>query len=69
VCSGRGEAGLVYEIAHRAFRFLLNRYGEERVRRLLLRMGEGREFADAFQQAIGIPTREFESEFRRHEAA
>ncbi len=59
------EDDLVYATAHLAFQFLLDRYGAERVRRLLAAMGEGDLFAGAFRRAIGIGPDEFEADFRR----
>ena len=38
------SATVVYATAHRAFHFLLESYGEERIRRLIAGMGDGREF-------------------------
>jgi len=63
----RSQSSLVYATANRAFRFLLGRHGEERVRRLIATMGEGLRFPEAFQEALGISVREFEEDFRRHE--
>jgi len=60
------ESEVVYGAAHWAFRFLLDRYGEERIRRILDRMGQGRSFAAAFKEAIGIGADEFEREFRHY---
>jgi hypothetical protein len=57
---------LVYDAAHLAFQFLLDRYGDERVARLLAVMGDGHLFNTAFEAAIGIPAEAFEAEFRRY---
>ena len=62
----REQAQLVYGTADRAFRFLVERHGEERVRTLLGAMSRGRPFADAFSEAIGVPVAEFEGAFRAH---
>ena len=62
------EADLVYGAAHHAFQFLLDRYGAERVQRLLTGMGDGHGFEVAFRAAIGIPTEAFEAEFHRYVA-
>ncbi len=56
---------LVYAAAHRAFRFLLDRYGEARVLDLLARMRAGATYDRAFTEAIGIGDPAFESDFRR----
>lgn len=60
------NADVVYGAAHWAFQFLLDRYGEDRVRRILTGMGDGHLFSTAFQQAIGISVEEFEADFKRY---
>jgi hypothetical protein len=55
---------LVYGTADRAFRWLVARHGEERVRGILRHVREGEPFPAAFQEAIGIPMDAFEAEFR-----
>ncbi len=62
----QSESELVYGTAHRAFRFLLDRYGEERIRLLIAGMGEGKGFREAFHQAMGIPLQAFEGDFKRY---
>jgi hypothetical protein len=62
----RAHADLVYGAAHSAFEFLLERYGEERIRRLLGEMAGGSRFAAAFQGAMGISVEAFEREFKRY---
>ncbi len=62
----QSDSELVYGTAHRAFHFLLDRYGEERVRRLIANMGEGHGFREAFQKAVGIPLQDFEGDFKRY---
>ncbi len=62
----RSSSDLVYGTAHRAFHFLLDRYGEERVRRLIANMGDGDGFREAFWKAMGIPVEDFEGDFRRY---
>jgi hypothetical protein len=62
----RDHYDAVYGAAHRAFEFLLARYGEARVRLLLERMQGGRVFADAFQEAFGLSERAFTDDFRRY---
>jgi hypothetical protein len=64
----RAHADLVYGTAQRAFQFLLDRYGEGRIRRVLSDMREGSEFAPAFEREVGIPLAAFEREFRRYVA-
>ena len=60
------ESEVVYGASHWAFQFLLDRYGEGRIRRVLARMGQGRSFAEAFRDGIGIGADEFEREFRHY---
>jgi Peptidase MA superfamily len=62
----RTRSDLVYGTADSAFRFLLDRYGPQRIRALLSGMAAGNEFAPAFEGAIGIPVAAFEGEFRRY---
>jgi len=62
----KSDSALVYATAHRAFHFLLESYGEERIRRLIAGMGNGREFPEAFQLAVGISVQDFEGDFKRH---
>jgi hypothetical protein len=62
------DSDLIYGAADTAFRFLIERYGDDAVRLLMARMREGHRFGQAFQQAIGIPLQDFESEFRRYVA-
>jgi hypothetical protein len=57
---------VVYGAAHHAVEFLLRRYGEERVRRIVKLMGDGRRFPAAFREAVGISDAEFASDFRRY---
>jgi hypothetical protein len=60
------DSELVYATASRAFRFLLDRYGEEPIRHVMAGMSEGKVFGDAFRQALGVPVEEFEGDFRAH---
>ena len=60
------QSQVVYRAAHHAVAFLLARYGEERVHRVVQLMGEGRRFPAAFREAIGIGDAEFASDFRRY---
>lgn len=60
------RSDVVYGAAHRTFEFLLDRYGEERVRTALALMREGRSFEKAFEEAFGISEASFASEFRRY---
>ncbi len=60
------EADAVYSAAHWAFTFLMDRYGAEAVRRLLASLEGGTSFDSAFQAAVGLPRRDFETEFLRY---
>jgi hypothetical protein len=60
------RSDVVYGAAHRAFEFLLARYGEERVRAAISSMRQGRSFEQAFGEAFGISETAFASEFRRY---
>lgn len=62
----KDRSDAVYSAAHHAFAFLVARYGEEGVRRVLASMRAGRRFDDAFEHAIGLPRTSFEREFRRY---
>jgi hypothetical protein len=60
------QSELVYGAAYHAVDFLVRRYGDERVRRLLALMGNGFRFPTAFKEAIGLTDAEFASDFRRY---
>jgi hypothetical protein len=60
------QSHVVYGAAHQAAEFLIRRYGEARVQRVVELMGEGRRFPAAFKEAIGITDAEFASDFRRY---
>lgn len=60
------QSEIVYGAAHLAAEFLLRRYGEERVRKILGLMGGGMRFPAAFKEAIGITDAEFAADFRRY---
>ena len=57
---------LVYGASDRAFTFLVERYGEERIRKLLAAMRDGQAFPAAFVQEIGIPQADFVEDFTRY---
>jgi hypothetical protein len=60
------QSDVVYGAAHLAAGFLVRRYGEERVRDILGRMGRGKRFPAAFEEAVGISEAEFAADFRRY---
>jgi hypothetical protein len=57
---------VVYGAAHHAFAFLLERYGEARVRLALERMRGGEAFSTAFQESFGLAEAEFDADFRHY---
>jgi hypothetical protein len=62
----QSKSAAVYSAAHYAFTFLVRRYGEGGVERILGAMAAGRLFPDAFRTAIGIDAAAFVAEFRRY---
>jgi len=60
------QSHVVYGAAHQAAEFLIRRYGEARVQRVLALMSEGKRFPAAFAEAIGITEAEFAADFRRY---
>lgn len=56
----------VYGAAHHAFTFLMERYGEARVRGILAAMRRGQDFPGGFLEAIGLPVDAFLRDFRRY---
>jgi hypothetical protein len=60
---------LVYGTADRAFRDLVLRFGDSRVRLLLARLGEGHTFPAAFRDALGVTLAEFEGDLSRRLSA
>jgi hypothetical protein len=60
----RARADLVYDEADSAFRYLLDRFGEEGVHRLLAAVGGGKAFDEAFLETLGISLKSFELDFR-----
>lgn len=61
----QGEADFVYGAAHRAFEFLVQRYGDETVLGVLERMRTGASFAASFASVVGLPERSFGREYVR----
>jgi hypothetical protein len=60
------QSEIVYGAAYYAAQFLIQRYGDERIKRLLELMGSGKRFPAAFKEAIGLTDAEFASDFRRY---
>ena len=65
----RSDPKLVYGTADRAFRDLIVRFGEPRVRQLLAGLGEGHTFPAAFRDAMGVTLAEFEGDVSRRLSA
>jgi hypothetical protein len=64
--SPRGpDADLLYAAASRTFQSLLDRFGDEPVRRIMAGMGEGKGFSEAFREATGLSVPRFEGDFER----
>jgi hypothetical protein len=57
---------IVYAAAHHGFTFLIRRYSEQTVHRLLDSMREGRAFPEAFLAVTGITADAFAGEFRHY---
>jgi hypothetical protein len=62
----RDDSNLLYGVAHQAFVFLLQRYGEDSVRALLREMKGGKNFPEAFEAAIGLHPDAFVRDFTRY---
>ncbi len=60
----RVDPAAAYGTADRAFRALLERAGDDGVRRIVALLGEGASFADAFRDGAGVPLADFEREVR-----
>jgi len=57
---------VVYGASHHAFTFLVDRYGEARVRETLRRMQGGAVISRAFQESFGLGEAEFAADFRHY---
>lgn len=57
---------VAYGAAHHAFSFLVNRYGEDTVRKLLEEMSRGPDFPVAFTTIVGLPPEAFLRDFSRY---
>lgn len=63
----RRQSAMVYSAAHHAFGFLVERYGEDKVRELLgVMRRDTKRFPQAFEETIGIAPNDFVEEFRRY---
>jgi hypothetical protein len=60
------QSEVAYGAAHHAFAFLVKRYGQARVRKLLALMRQGSPFPNAFSRAVGLSPLDFETDFRRY---
>lgn len=61
----RTDPAVAYGAAYHGFDFLVRRYGDATVLRILDRMRELGGFPQAFQDAVGISVAAFETDFRR----
>lgn len=61
----QSEAEVVYGAAHRAFDFLVTRYGDEVVKSLMEEMSRGSRFAGAFRRQVGLDEKAFAAEYVR----
>jgi hypothetical protein len=57
---------VAYGASHHAFVFLVNRYGQDTVKRLLHTMHEGPGFQEAFVRTVGLPAEAFLRDFTRY---
>ncbi|MGQ0504005.1 MAG: peptidase MA family metallohydrolase, partial [Myxococcaceae bacterium] len=62
----RHQSALLYSVSLHAFSFLIRRYGDESVRKLLAQMRAGQSFPDAFSRSVGIKPEAFLSDFERY---
>ncbi len=62
----RDDSNFIYGVAHHTFAFLVKRYGEESVRGLLREMKAGKEFPQAFENAVGLAPDAFVRDFTRY---
>jgi hypothetical protein len=60
------QSDLVYGAAHHAFTFLVQRYGEDKVRELMWAMKRGPTFAPAFASVLGLGEEAFLEDFSRY---
>jgi hypothetical protein len=58
----RTDPGVVYGTADRAFRELVDRFGDDGVSRVVARLGEGHAFPAAFRGALGVTLADFEGD-------
>lgn len=59
-------SGPVYGLSLHAFAFLVHRYGEDSVRRLMGAMQAGQRFSDAFAATVGLSPRLFQQDFETY---
>ncbi|MDC0715119.1 hypothetical protein POL68_42115 [Stigmatella sp. ncwal1] len=57
---------VAYGAAHHAFVFLMNRYGQDTVKRLIHAMRQGPDFQTAFASTVGLPSEAFLRDFTRY---
>ena len=59
------QVPLAYAESTAAVDYLVSRHGASSVRALLARLGESRDFAAAFQEAVGVPYADFQAAWMR----
>ena len=62
----RTEGAIAYGGALHGFNFLVRRYGDAAVLRVLARMHTGQRFSEAFQTALGVTPEAFANDFDRY---
>jgi hypothetical protein len=62
----RTDPAMAYGAAYHGFDFLVTRYGDETVLRILDLMRERDSFSEAFKDAVGISVESFGTDFRRY---
>ena len=60
------DSQIVYAAAHHGFTFLVRRYGEPAIPRLMDAMAAGQSFPDAFFEVTGVTSAAFAQEFRHY---
>ena len=62
----RTDPAIAYGAAYHAFDFLVRRYGDATVLRVLDRIGVRGGFPEAFRDAVGVSVESFGTDFRRY---
>lgn len=62
----QSQSELIYGVSHHTFAFLLRRYGQDAVKKVMEEMRGGKIFPEAFEAAIGISPVRFVGDFRTY---